>query len=229
MKQSFLKQFLPFQLKHSLLFLVALFSFMTLGQAQENDWKLKKNKDGIEVYLKERTDSPLKELRIKTTIKGTLSAMLAVLDDLPKHKEWIYRSKKATLIKTVDENEMYYYSITDFPWPLTDRDIIFHATVTQDPVTKVVVAKSIGVPNYQANKKGVIRIPMVEVNWRFTPKGNNTVELDYHLKSDPGGNIPAWLINMTIDKGPVQSIKKFKEYTQRSEYKKAKYSFIAEL
>ena len=204
-------------------------SFPLSIQAQNDGWKLKKDKHGIKVYLKEVEGSRLKELRIKTKIKGTLSSLLAVLDDIPRHHEWIYRSKKAQLIRKVNENEMYYYSITNFPWPLFDRDIFFHATSHQDSVTKVVTARSVGIANYQDEKKGLVRIPMIEVEWKFKPLGNNIVELSYHLKSDPGGNIPSWLINLSIDKGPVQSIKKFREYVKRPKYRKKKYSFIAEL
>jgi hypothetical protein len=38
------------------------------------------------------------------------------------------------------------------------------------------------------------------------------VNVEYTLFADPGGSVPAWLINLFITKGPMESFKKLKEH-----------------
>jgi len=49
------------------------------------------------------------------------------------------------------------------------------------------------------------------------------------IKTDPGGNIPVFLTNLFIDKGPIQTIEKMREMLQLPEYRDAKVSYIEEL
>jgi hypothetical protein len=38
-----------------------------------------------------------------------------------------------------------------------------------------------------------------------------TVHINYILEADPGGDIPAWLSNEFVDKGPFETFKKLGE------------------
>jgi hypothetical protein len=37
---------------------------------------------------------------------------------------------------------------------------------------------------------------------------SNSISIVYILEADPGGSVPAWMVNMFIDKGPFESFKK---------------------
>jgi hypothetical protein len=38
------------------------------------------------------------------------------------------------------------------------------------------------------------------------------------LNSEPGGNIPDWLVNLAIDEGPIQTIKAFLSLLDAAKY-----------
>ncbi|MEM1121376.1 MAG: hypothetical protein AAGJ18_13070 [Bacteroidota bacterium] len=117
----------------------------------------------------------------------------------------------------------------DFPWPLDDRDLIVRSTMNQDPITKVVRSESFNEPDYIPVKKGLVRIPSLHLWWEFTPKESGVVEVEYFLSSDPGGLIPAWMINLALDQGPTQTIKAFREILKKPKYRDAQLDFISEL
>ena len=54
--------------------------------------------------------------------------------------------------------------------------------------------------------------------WVITPTTEHTINVEYSLFTDPGGNMPAWLINMFITKGPLESFKKLKEQIKNPLY-----------
>ena len=57
--------------------------------------------------------------------------------------------------------------------------------------------------------------------WIITPISNNQVNVTYYLQIEPEGAAPAWLINMIVSDGPMQSFKKLKMQLQKPAYKNA--------
>ncbi|MEL6720921.1 MAG: START domain-containing protein, partial [Bacteroidota bacterium] len=114
----------------------------------------------------------------------------------------------------------------DFPLPMWDRDFIVHSTIHQDPKTGVIVTNSVAKANYKPAKKDMIRIEEMSIRWELTPLESGSVKVGYYLKSNPGGNIPAWAINMALDRGPIQSINNLKKLIKQEKYQLAKLDFI---
>ncbi len=197
--------------------------------AQENGWELKKEEDGIKVFFKESDQSKIKELRITFSVKSSLNTMIAVLKDIEAFPEWIFKCEEARMVEKISEKELYYYSTMNFPWPLTDRDAISYSTFRQDPVTKTIYTENIAAPAKEPERKDMVRIETMEIRWKIVPKKDGTVLVDYFLLSDPGGSIPAWLINFAIDRGPVQSMKAFREMLNLEKYQTIAQKYVEEL
>ena len=69
---------------------------------------------------------------------------------------------------------------------------------------------------------------MLKSLWTLIPKGNGRVDVSYELIVDPGGWIPAWLVNMTMAVGPYNTILNMREELKKEKYQSAKYTFIKE-
>lgn len=194
----------------------------------QKDWQLQKDRNGVKVYYREPADSPIKELKIVTQVKCSLSSALAVLQDVPNLSKWVYRCTQAKLLKVVSPTVYHYSNITDFPWPMYDREFIMRCTTWQDPATLIVYSKSSAMPDALPADSRYMRVRKTESSWTFKPLGNGMVELEYYLKSDPGGNIPTFLINAALDSGPLYSLEKFKKLVQQEPYAKARMAYIRE-
>lgn len=206
-------------LRMLLLFCVSIFISET-AIAQDNSWKHKKSEDGIDVYYRKVENSKINELKIETTVNSSIVSLVALLRDVPAYTEWVMNCKVAERLES-ETGERLYYSQIDFPWPLSDRDYVAKNQLSQDSVTKTVYSKLSVVPDYMPEKKGIVRIETLEINWKLTPVSPDKVKIDYHLISDPGGSLPSWMINMAIDKGPVSSLKKLRELVKRKKYQEA--------
>ena len=177
------------------------------GQA---DWTLKQETEGISVYTRDVPDSRFKAIRVVCELETTLSQLVAVILDVNTGTQWVYSTKSSILLKRVSPSELYYYSEVSIPWPMSNRDFIAHLITTQDPGTRVVTIYGPTVPNYVPPKKGIVRVSQSEGKWILTPLGNGRVKIDYTLRTDPGGSIPPWIVNLFATKGPLESFRRLK-------------------
>jgi len=178
---------------------LAMLMFADFADAQEDGWQLKRKKDNLEVYTRNIAQNGVKELKLHTQMKTRLNSIFALFDDIPRNADWVYSSKEAKTLKVIAPNHMIYYSVSDFPWPLSDRDLIADSIVKQDPETKVATSTSVATLEGYPEQKGIVRVSVFEAQWTFTPLPDGIVDVVYVVKTDPGGNIPVFLTNMFID------------------------------
>jgi len=208
---------------------LAILMFANFTDAQEADWQLKRKKDSLEVYTRNIAENGIKELKLHTQMKTSLNSIFALFDDVPRNADWVYSLKEAKILKVIAPNHMIYYTVSDFPWPLSDRDLIADSVVEQDPETKVVTSRSVAMLEGHPEQKGIVRVTVFDAQWTFTPLPGGIVDVVYVVKTDPGGNIPVFLTNMYIDRGPILTIEKMREILKLPKYRDGKVSYIEEL
>lgn len=188
----------------SSVFFCAMLSF---AFAQPN-WKLTKDKDGIRIYQRDIKNSDFKSIKVECTLPGNFDKLIAIINNVNNYKDWVYNNKAASLLKRVNAYEFYYYTEAYLPWPLDNRDAIMHTTITRDSLNRFLKINSVAVPNFTAAKSGKVRIKKSNINWYVTRASANSIQIVYTFETDPGGNVPAWLVNSFADKGPHESFKK---------------------
>jgi len=193
------------------------------------DWKLVTNKDGIKAYTRIVEGSSVKQVKVTTNFKSNLSPLVSLIKNVNTHKAWIYRCLKAKTINTISETEYYYYNESEAPWPISNRDIVTHAVISQDKETKTVKIISTGKPDYIEEIDGIVRIKDLQAKWYFIPKKDGTIDLTFYMHIDLGGGLPAWLINMAIADGPFETVYNLRKEAQKENNQKIKLSFIEEI
>ena len=198
---------------------------ITNVSAQE-EWKLKNEKNGIKVYTSEVADSKFKAIKVEGELQATLSQMVKVLFDVKSSPEWLYHTKSAMLVKQVSPSEIYYYSEISIPWPVQNRDFVAHLKVHQNVETRVVTIDGPAVSGFVPVKDGVVRVKSSKGLWVITPLTNNRIKVIYTLQLDPGGNIPAWLVNLFAAEGPMKSFQGLQLQLKKPAYQNAQLEFI---
>ena len=160
-------------------------------------------------------------------MKASNSQLVALLLDVSSAEKWVYHTKSATLLKKVSASELFYYSEISLPWPVDNRDFVAHVKVTQDPVTKVVTVNAPAVPGWVEDKKGIVRINQSKGYWVISPAEKGNIRLEYTLQVDPGGDIPAWAVNMFAAQGPIETFKNMRRELESAKYKNATFPLIA--
>jgi len=191
----------------------------------QTDWKLKNEKDGIKVYMSPVADSKFKAIKVECELNASARQLVKVLMDVKAAPEWVDHTKSATLVKQVSPNELYYYCEVNIPWPAKNRDFVAHLVVKQDPQTKVITVDGPAVPGFVPVKNGVVRINSSKGFWVITPIAQNKVKVKYTLQVDPGGNIPAWLVNMLAADSPMKSFEALIIQLKKPVYQDAQLAF----
>lgn len=191
-----------------------------------SEWKLEKDKDGIQVYTRVKEGYKLKEFKAITTLDVNINSAVALVRDQEVVHEWYNHVKSGESVEELDERRSIVYLHLDFPFPATDRDLIAKFDYSQDPETKVVNSVVVGVPDYLPEQDGLIRMKELAGSWKFIPLGQDRVQVEYQFYADPGGNLPVWAINMFIVDDPYKSLKRMQNYVKKDKYKDARFDFI---
>jgi hypothetical protein len=148
--------------------------------------------------------------------------------DVNTGADWVYATKSSVLLKRVSPNVVIYYSEVKLPWPVHNRDFIAELTATQDPVTRVVTIYGPVVPDFIPVKKDIVRVAKSEGRWVITPIGKGRIKVEYTIRLDPGGDLPAWLFNLFVTKGPAESFENLKVQLKKPQYTNVHLPFIVE-
>ena len=206
-----------------------IFLLATLIAFPQPGWVLKSKTDNILIYTRDEPDSKFDAIKVKCELTATLSQLVSVIMDVNAGVQWVYSTKSCVLLKQVSPSELYYYSEINLPWPITNRDFIAHLTVTQDPLSRVVTIKGPTVSQYLPEKKNIVRVAHSEGLWVITPLPEHKIAVEYTLVTDPGGSLPAWMVNLFATKGPLESFKKLAVQLRKPVYANAHLPYIKEL
>ena len=194
----------------SFVFLVFSFFIESTAIGQYN-WKLTRNSEGISVYQSPVKNSAYKSIKVECTLEGNYEKLLAVITNVNGYTEWVYNNKTASLLKKAGPFEFYYYSETSLPWPMSNRDAVMHTTITRDSLNRFLKIHSVNDVGVVAEEPGKVRVPYSVINWYVTMPSERAIHIVYTFEADPGGSIPAWIVNGFADKGPFESFKKLGE------------------
>ena len=171
----------------------------------QGKWELKRNENGIEVFTRTPLTGNLKELRVICELTTTKAQLIKTLQDIKHYDEWVYSTRKATLLKTVNPEQIVFYSVSRLPWPIKDRDLIVQLTVIPDSTANRFEIQAKSLPDYLPKNPDLIRVPYSLAVWRVIVVDDHTLKVDYTFSVNPGGSIPAWLVNTTLAVGPYNS------------------------
>lgn len=203
------------------------FFFVTSVSAQQ-EWELKKDKEGIQVYNGKAPDSKFKVVKVTCVINASISQLAAVLLTPNRQPEWVIATKSSTLLKTLEPSRIYYYTEITFPWPVSNRDLVAEMSITQNPVTKNLTIRANKIDHILPKKEGKVRIPFSQAIWEVTPIAIDKIKIDYTIRLDPGGEVPAWLVNLFTINGPFETFQKLKKIIQDKQFQNRKFDFIKE-
>ena len=193
------------------IFWAILFSSVISTGFSQYRWKLSKDKDGIRVFLSENQRSKFKSIKVECTLQGTFDRLIAILTDIPHLKDWVYNMKTSYLIKKISAYDMYYYTETSIPWPMSNRDAVVHLKIARDSAQRFVKISSTNENRLVPEKDGKVRIVYSLISWYVTMPTPKTISIVYTFEADPGGSLPVWLVNSFADKAPYESFKKLSE------------------
>ncbi|AIV52731.1 START domain protein [Burkholderia pseudomallei MSHR7498] len=194
---------------------IAMSVGLILGQPSfaQGDWSLAKSADGVKVYVRNVEGSPLREFRGEIQLDSTPEKVVEVLRDADDFSKWMPNVVASKLLKATS-NEQYHYLESKAPWPVTNRDGVYHFTYSRGEGGTVIVRVE-AAPDYVPPRDGKVRIPEANGQWKLVPNSQG-VSVTYQMHMSSGGAIPSWLANQAVVDTPYDTLKALRSYLQAS-------------
>ena len=192
--------------------LCTLFIFLCLGSSVKGqyNWVLKKDKEGIKVSSRHSDRSKFNDIKVEMDLPGNIYQLLHILLDVDKYSQWSYSVSKSELVKKINPLKLVYHLEVTAPWPVTDRDLYATFVVNIDSVARSIRIVAAGDSSYRPVNKNFIRIPHSNGIWDIKTVSNKIIHIVYILEIDPGGSVPAWIMNMFGTKAPFITFQNLK-------------------
>jgi hypothetical protein len=210
-------------MRNVLLFVGILFHLTVTAQAPPK-WTLKHEKDNVKVYFRQTSD--VYEVKLTTSFNTNMASLTSLLLDADQYEVWGYKVSHVRMLKQLSPTDFYYYLRLDFPWPLSDRDLVLHTTVVEDPETHFIFVRSESAPDMVPVTNNIIRIRQAYTKWTLSPGHDGWVNTSYELYSNPGGSLPDWLVNLAIDVGPRETMGNIRKFLSDKRYQRVHLAYM---
>lgn len=206
--------------------LLIFFVGSSTAAAGESDWHLSRDRQDIKVYTRHVKGIAFKQYKGIVDVQAPLSSVIALFEDHAAAKKWIDTCDYIKLVEVIAPNESITYSYNLAPWPAKDRDAVVRNVITQDPETLVVHIVQNAVKGYVPRDRKAVRVEFIEGMWELVPIDENRTRITYQVLTDPGGNIPARLVNAVAISQPFNTLLGLRDIVTSEKYKNAHFDFI---
>jgi len=192
----------------------------------EETWVLRKDAEGIVVYTRRIPGTEFSQFRAVTRLKTTLFSVLALWADPSTYTTWMFNCKEGAILKTEGNLDLYAYIVTAVPWPLQRRDDILFAHTTQDEATGKITIELTARPDFIPHRRDIVRILRAAGKVELTPLENGEIEIVFEFYMDPGGMVPAPIVNLTLVDFPFFSLKNLRQEALKPQYREVRFDFF---
>jgi hypothetical protein len=187
-------------------FLLLILLFIT--PFLNSDWNLKKEKDGIKIYIRSIEGSSFDEFKGITTIeKSSLTEVLKVILDVENYENLFPDCMNPKILKQDGNYYDIHYIQTKGPFPVKDRDSVFEQKTQIGSNGKNAKVTLRPLPDFIPEVEDMIRIREGSGFWELEEDYSNNVKVIYQFHGEPGGEIPAWLANSFVVSHPFETLK----------------------
>lgn len=195
-------------------FLLILLAFLSLTsfhrQQNGSEWVYEQSKKGIKVFTKKSKWGHLRDAKAVMQVAKTPEQMLKLLTDFDNYHTWMPRCSKSRLLARLSDSEFIVHMHFEAPWPVKDRDCVVRVKITKDAKTGIITLTQTSEPKYLKNQDDVVRIEQLVSTWKLIPKDGGT-EIVNEYASNPGGNIPDWMVNTESVDQPMQTFENLQQ------------------
>ena len=171
------------------------------------EWELKRDKNNIKVYLREK-NSLTQEYLAETIIESDLKSIYEIIIDYDTSHEWMYKLESSKIIKKETENLLYVYFTVNMNWPLKKRDLVSDVKITQGEDYIIIDLNS--VPDYIEKDDNYIRIVDTRSVWNLSKITSDKTKVTLQSYAVIDG-LPSFITDLFILESPMYSMTKLRE------------------
>jgi len=186
-------------------FLILLIIIPFLLQASDDDWKLRKDKNEIQVFTKKLETSNIYKYMVKTKIQASVQEVYEQVIDFNENLKYMELADSLAFLDHQKNKRYINYMRFDMPWPVTNREMVMdmHVEILEDRIRLV----SDDLPNYIEKNEEYVKIEDFHEEWTIK-KSRDTDKTQIIIVGwvNPGGNIPTWIVNLFSVRTPFRFV-----------------------
>jgi START domain len=187
--------------------LIYLSLLLGLQVADDPKWQLVKEDQDLRVYTAVAGSGSFKSIKVEAVFEGSWDKFMAIVLDIENQPNWVYGTRRASLLKQVSNREILYYVETDLPWPASDRDTVIRMRIKENRPGNILTVTSVGEPRSFPLQENKVRVDRYGAKWEVKALGKDKLSFSYQLQVDPAGNLPGWIVNLFVSKGPYETFR----------------------
>ncbi len=196
---------------------LAVFASLASVPTSAAEWEEVLKEDGVTVYEKEVGDDVA--FRGEGLIAGHPGKLLHAICDPAHWEEWIDDLDSGRLLEKKSDFHAVYYQAFNSPFPVADRDIVYEARAHRDPKTGKIIVDMRSVNHPKAPKTVGVRVKLKYTRYEITVLPGAQLHVVLETLSDPGGNLPGFLVNRAQRKYPVKLFQGLREQVKKAHAK----------
>jgi hypothetical protein len=197
-----------------------------LSLAADNGWKKIGEEEGIVGYTRPTNKSTVDEIKAEGIVNAPIAVVEAVMRDVPSMPEYMFLCKEASLVNTPDMKSagdvVYFYSLTDLPFPVNDRDGVIKSVWSIDKATGTIYCHAEGVKTTYKQKNNTVRVTFSIIETTLIPRGADKTYVIYQVLSNPGGSLPSFVVNLLTNDYGIKTIAGLRKMVKKDKFKNAK-------
>lgn len=193
------------------------FDTLFAGEADNDaEWVLVTEDTDIKVF--ERWISVEKNRARERSGKMVLNCkpddLLAIIIDPNKTDIWMSNVEECRIVRRINSNEWFVYTLMDAPWPIGKQDIVSKYTVVhRDGRIYVNIDQQ---TDLIPKKKDIERLDTFSARWEITPVSENTVNVNFTTQSTQPAKYPQWAQDPIVRKTFLNNMKKLRRHINKT-------------
>ena len=174
-----------------------------------SEWREIADEEGIKVYQREVAGTSFVSFRGIGVVDADIFDVYAVIFDIKNKVRLLSNCLDYQLLQYKGLGNLVVYTRTGAPFIfISDRDSVLETRVTFENDKKRILATfqktddSIFPP-----KDDAVRTKALKGGWILEAQADGTTKITYEVNADPGGLLPAWLVNLGSRKLPLNTIR----------------------
>jgi len=210
----------------TILFFAATFCTIHAWAETQPPEKLTIDRDGVKVWTFKKPGNAVVNYRARTVLESTLSGAVGLVMDTDHISDWATYIGNIRILDHINQNGEFKIRLdVDFPFPLSNRDVLLAGRMSQSADGTVSIIDRVVEDPRAPVRKNFIRLDRYEGYWTFkalpkTATGKPQVEVTNGGYAYPNGMLPIFVVNMFVQEQPFQMLKNMQSYVKSVKYQK---------
>lgn len=206
-------------MRSRLLIGLLLVALPPLAVAISDEWDFEMESDGVRVFTRDSSIPGLKTVRAETVIPvEDPYVIVALLADVEAAVELMDTLSFVEELESAEAGGNWVHMVVDMPWPVRDRDVAAVATTLHDEKNRRFILNLTGRPDLIPVDRRYLRVPSFDSTYTLDYGAGDGVRVIFECTVDPGGSVPAWVMNYGMTRMPVKTLRNMRRMVSREEY-----------